>query len=43
MFLDHQIDIIKWFLKNHETGLMAGVAVMGLNYILKCIQIEMLF
>ncbi len=46
MFLEQQISILEWFLKDHVT-LKTGVMILkiqlcntGLNYILKYIQIE---
>ncbi len=47
MFLEHQISILEWFLKDHvtlKTGVMAAensvVVITRINYILKYIQIK---
>ncbi len=47
MLFEHQISIFKWFLKDHvtlKTGVIAAkkftFAIIGINYLLKCIQIE---
>ncbi len=46
MFLDQQISILEWFLKNHvtlKTGVMMlkiQLRITGINYIFTYIQIE---
>ncbi len=46
MFLEHQISILEWFLKDHvtlKTGVMMlkiQLCITGINYILKCIKVE---
>ncbi len=42
-FLEHQISILEWFLKDHvtfKTGVKFNFAITGINYILKYINIE---
>ncbi len=45
MFLEQQISILQWFLKDHVSGVMMlkNSALNHINYILKYIQIEKLF
>ncbi len=44
MIIEHQISIWEWFLKDHVTLEVMGAEnfafFLGINYILKCIQIE---
>ncbi len=49
MFLEHQISILEWFLKDHvtlKTGEMAdenSAVIIEINYIWQYIKIEQLF
>jgi len=46
MFLEHQISMLEWFLKDHvtlKTGVMMlkiQLCITGINYILKYVKIE---
>ncbi len=43
MFLEHEISILEWFLKDHvtlKTGVNSAFAIKGINCILKYIKTE---
>ncbi len=43
MFLEHEISILEWFLKDHvtlKTGVNSAFAIKGINCILKYIKRE---